>query len=236
MKEDFIPSDSKPPGRRIWILESRTESPACLLVFLDAELYMERVFAVQVVRRLEDEGKIPPVAAVFVSSVDSRARHADYTCDLNYSRFLIDDLLPFMSGRNVKAGPDHVVLIGLSLSGLAAAHTGLIAGPFRAVICQSPSFWWEQERFASSLPRAGRVAAVFWISVGDRETESHVSHAPSGLFQGTGQRDACERTSAALLASGYTVSERVFAGGHDPACWRDDLALALPWATRRSVT
>ena len=123
------------------------------------------------------------------------------------------------------------MLIGLSLSGLAAAHATLTTGRFRAAVCQSPSFWWERERFASSLGAASTGAAAFWVSVGDLETESGVSHPPSGLFQGTSQLDSCKRGSAALEAAGYPVSFRVFQGGHDPMCWREDLALALPWAT-----
>lgn len=231
MDEGFVRSESKSPGRRIWSLGSRVGVPANLLVFLDAELYLERVTASQVVRRLEAEGRIPPVVSVFVSNNGPAARHSDYVCDVGYSRFLANDVLPFVLARYAEVDPERVVLIGLSLSGLAAAHAALTTGRFRAAICQSPSFWWEQERLASTLEGADSRSAAFWISVGDLETESKVSHPPSGLFQGASQRDSCDRGSRALQAAGYTVSYRVFQGGHDPSCWRDDLALALPWAT-----
>jgi enterochelin esterase family protein len=230
MDEDFVWSESKSPGRRIWSAGVRTGVPAALLLFLDAELYLERVSAAQVVRQLEDEGRIPHVVSAFVSSHDRTARHADYVCDLGYSRFLSEEVVPFVGARHPEVNPERVVLIGLSLSGLAAAHAALTTGRFAAAICQSPSFWWDNERLASSLPDAGSTSAAFWVSVGDRETESEVSHPPSGLFQGPSQRDSCERGAAALRAAGYRVSHRVFQGGHDPACWRDDLALALPWA------
>lgn len=230
MDEDFVASRSKPPGRRIWV-DRRTTAPACLLVFLDAELYLERVEAAQVVRQLEDQGDIPPVASVFVSNNGATSRHADYVCDRGYSRFLTEELLPFMFSRDPDIPADHIVLIGLSLSGLAAAHTAITTSRFRAAVCQSPSFWWEQEWFASALPEAGDSPAAFWVSVGDLETASGLSHPPSGIFQGTNQRDACDRGAAALRAAGYVVSHRVFHGGHDPTCWREDLALALPWAT-----
>lgn len=84
MDEDFVASRLKPPGRRIWI-DRRTPAPACLLVFLDAELYLERVEALHVVRQLEDDGDMPPAASVFVSSNGAGARHADYVCDTDYS-------------------------------------------------------------------------------------------------------------------------------------------------------
>jgi iron(III)-enterobactin esterase len=231
MDEEFVRSESRSPGRRIWRLGSSRGVPAGLLLFLDAELYLERVSAAEVVTRLEKEGRIPPVLSVFVSNNGSAARHADYVCDADYARFLVEELLPFVKVRNPEAVSDGVVLVGLSLSGLAAAHAALATDRFKAVVCQSPSFWWDGERFASSLPSAGGRAPAFWVSVGDLETESGISHPPSGLFQGTSQRESCDRGSAALRAAGYMVAHRVFQGGHDPVCWREDLALALPWAT-----
>jgi len=201
MDEDFVRSEFKPPGRRIWNVSPSVDAPAALLVFLDAELYLERVSAAEVVRGLEAQGRIPPVVSVFVSN------------------------------NGPAAASDRVVIIGLSLSGLAAAHAALTTGRFRAAVCQSPSFWLNRERLASSLPNAGTRAAAFWIGVGDLETESGVSHPPSGLLQETSQRDSCGRGVEALRAAGYAVSRRVFHGGHDPACWRDDLTLALSWAT-----
>jgi enterochelin esterase family protein len=192
---------------------------------------LERVSAVQVVSRLEAQCRIPPVASVFVSNNGAAARHADYVCDSAFAEFISGELLPCLFAQHPAVSSDNAVLIGLSLSGLAAAHAALTSGRFRAAVCQSPSFWWERERFASTLPAARTGAAAFWVSVGDLERESGVTHPPSGLFQGTSQLESCERGSAALEAAGYRVSYRVFQGGHDPVCWRDDLALALPWAT-----
>jgi predicted alpha/beta superfamily hydrolase len=101
---------------------------------------------------------------------------------------------------------------------------------FRAAVCQSPSFWWNQERFAMSLPLASGVSPAFWVSVGDLETDCGVSHSPTGLFQAASQRDVCERAAAALRAAGYKLSHPMFHGGHHPECWREDLAAALRWA------
>lgn len=231
MEEEFVRSDSKPPGRRIWTRRSPVGLPSCLLVFLDAELYLERVGAAHVLKQLEDERRIPPVVSVFVSSHGAAARHCDYVCDSAFAHFLSSDLLPHALAQHPTVNADGVVLIGLSLSGLAAAHAALTTSQFRAAVCQSPSLWWAQERLASSLPSPNGIAPAFWVSVGNLETESGVSHPPSALFQGTSQLDSCERGAAALRLGGYAVAYRVFPGGHDPACWRDDLALAIPWST-----
>ena len=227
--EDFVCSRWKSPGRRIWTLRPRL-SPARLLVFLDGELYLDSVMAAQIVRELEDAGRLPPTLSIFVSNSGPASRHADYVCDMDHARFLADELLPSVFAREPDISTDHVGLVGLSLSGLAAAHAALITGRFRVAVCQSPSFWWNQEQLASSLPPASGSPTAFWVSVGDHETEYGVSHPPSGLFQPVGQREACERVAVALQAAGYLVAQRIFRGGHDPECWREDVALALPWA------
>lgn len=229
MEEDFVRSTRKPPGRRTWIQKSLGGPATRLLVFLDGELYLERVSAGEVVRQLQEKRLIPPAMAVFVSNNGAGDRHRDFVCDSAYTDFLSCDLLPQLMAQQA-VGSDDAVLVGLSLSGLAAAHATLTTRGFRVAVCQSPSFWWAGERLASSLPLAAADAPRFWVSVGDRETESGVAHPPSGLLQDASQRDACERGSDALRTAGYRVAYRVFAGGHDPVCWREDLTLALPWA------
>jgi enterochelin esterase-like enzyme len=226
MQEGFVQSTRKLPGRRIWSLLPRYGRAAVQLVFLDAELYIERVGAPQVLHQLEEQGLIPAVAAVFVSNVSAAARHVDYVCDTDYAYFLAHDLLPAIVSTQTIG---RVILIGLSLSGLAAAHAAVTTGLFHVAICQSPSFWWAEERFTSTLSPASKHAPALWISVGDQETTAGVAHPPTGLLQMSSQHDSCERGAAALREAGYTIAYRLFEGGHDPACWRDDLALALPW-------
>jgi hypothetical protein len=51
-------------------------------------------------------------------------------------------------------------------------------------------------------------------------------------LQKSSQLRACELACHALRAAKHNVSFRVFNGGHDPALWKEDLALALGWATQ----
>ena len=232
MIDTFVPSVAKAPGRATWIRSSDGEGAKPLLVFLDGELYRDRVDAVQVLDALETQDLIPPVISVFVSHVNAAARHDDYVCDAAYARFLADELVPEVADRHT-VDASRIALIGLSLSGLAAAYTALTARCFRAAICQSPSFWWQREHFAASLSPAVAKSPVLWVSVGDAETSFGVEHPPTGLFQGTSQIDSCHRGVDALRSAGYTTEYHVFSGGHDPACWREDLRRALPWAMSR---
>jgi enterochelin esterase family protein len=136
--------------------------------------------------------------------------------------------------RDAGVGVTEIVIAGLSLSGLAAAYAATrYPTVFRAAVCQSPSFWWEQGRFAEELPAATPAGPEFWISVGSRETEAGMSHPPSGLRQELTQVAGCVSAAAAMRTKGYSVSYREYDGVHDPDCWREDLSLALLWVWRR---
>jgi iron(III)-enterobactin esterase len=218
--------------RSAWWLAPPTGRPTAAILFLDAELYLERVGAAALVRRLQERRGIPPAVAVFLSHGGAAARHEDFVCRPEYARFIARDLVG--SVREEHPGVTEVVIAGLSLSGLAAAYAATRhPAVFRAVVCQSPSFWWKRGRFAEELPAATPAGPEFWISVGSRETEAGVSHPPSGLRQELTQVAGCVSASAALRAKGYSVSYREYDGDHHPDCWRDDLSLALPWAWRR---
>jgi enterochelin esterase-like enzyme len=218
--------------RKVWSLAPPAGRPTAAILFLDAELSLERVGAAAVVGRLQERRAIPTAAAVFLSHGGAAARHEDFVCRPEYARFVACDLAG--SVREEHPGVTEMVIAGLSLSGLAAAYAATRhPAVFRAAVCQSPSFWWERGRLAQELPPAAPTGPEFWISVGSRETEARLSHPPSGLRQELTQIAGCVSAAAALRAKGYGVSDREYDGGHDPECWRDDLSLALAWALRR---
>ena len=218
--------------RTVWSLAPPAGRPAVAILFLDAELYLERVGAAALVRRLQERRVIPPAVALFLSDGGAAARHEDFVCRPEYARFVAGDLVG--SVREEHPGVTEIVIAGLSLSGLAAAYAATRhPAVFRAAVCQSPSFWWERGRFADDLPAAAPAGPEFWISVGSRETEAGLSHPPSGLRQELTQIAGCVSAVAALRAKGYGVSYREYDGGHDPECWRDNLSGALPWVLRR---
>jgi enterochelin esterase-like enzyme len=218
--------------RKVWSLVPPAGRATAAILFLDAELYLEKVGAAAVVRGLQERRAIPPAVAVFLSHGGVAARHEDFVCDPEYARFLARDLVG--SVREEHPSVTEIVLAGLSLSGLAAGYVATRhPAVFRAAVCQSPSFWWDGGRFAEELPAAAQAGPEFWICVGSRETGAGVSHPPSGLRQGVTQVAGCVVAVAALRARGYSVNYREYDGGHDPECWRDDLSLALPWPWRR---
>ncbi len=160
--------------RTVWSLGPPAGRPTAAVLFLDAELYLERVGAAAVVPRLLERRAIPPAVAVFLSAGGAAARHEDFVCRPEYARFVARDLVG--SVREEHPGVTEIVIAGLSLSGLAAAYAATRhPAVFRAAVCQSPSFWWERRRFAEELPAATPAAPEFWISVGSRDTKAGLS-------------------------------------------------------------
>jgi enterochelin esterase-like enzyme len=232
LTERTLRSQSGMFERTVWSLAPPAARPTAAVLFLDAELYLERVGAAPVVRRLQERQAIPAAVAVFLSGGGAAARHDDFVCRPEYARFVAGDLVE--SVREEHPSLTEIVIAGLSLSGLAAAYAATRhPAVFRAAVCQSPSFWWERGRFAEELAAAPQAGPEFWICVGSRETDVGLSHPPSGLRQGLTQIAGCVSAAAALRAKGYRLSYREYDGGHDPKCWRDDLSLALPWVLRR---
>lgn len=198
------------------------------LLFLDAEIYLREMRTVALLQDLERRRVIPPSRAVFVSHHDERMR--DFVCRPEYSRFLVDELLPWLRRRGA---PSPVVLVGLSLSGLAAVRASFSGWDTLAgVVSQSGSFWWNDETVRASLPAARPTPTAHWVSVGSLETEGDVDYSEFGMYQKASQLEACRNLATSLALHGHPTQFRVFEGGHDSRCWRDDLTHALPWMAR----
>ncbi len=189
---------------------------------------MDRVKAPGIVHDLQTTRRLPPIHAVYLSYLDTAARHIDFTCNDTYSSFLATDLCRWI--ELTMGTYKKIFLCGLSLSGLAAAFTLLRHSTvFSGALCQSPSAWWSDEWLVKSLMVNGAPGSRFWISVGDREVQEGVTHPPTGLFQKTSQIGSVRRLAEKLSGCNAPVRYNEFPGGHDPACWAAELPQALPW-------
>lgn len=214
--------------RTLWVQPARSGVAADCLIFLDGELYRDRVGAMEIVERLQSNDEVPSINSVYLSNAGAAARHVDFTCNEAFSVFLARDLKGWIDER---VGPhQRYILCGLSLSGLAAAYTmRQHPSAFYAALCQSPSAWWHGEWLAASWPSSVSRQGRFWVSVGDQERQHGVVHSPTGLFQNVSQLDSCRRLVQTLSERGHEVHYSEYAGGHDPKCWGDELPNALKW-------
>lgn len=225
--EHSITSGILAEPRRVWVHHDGGSTRDCVL-WMDGEIYSGRVKAPDLVDAAILSGNLPAITCVYLPNDSQIGRHAAYTCDESFASFLALEM-PRWIEREV--GPfERLFLCGLSLSGLQALFTTLrFPGIFAGVLAQSPSAWWNEDWLASSLSSFGTSGQRFWISVGTRELQEDLRHPPTSLHQKTSQLTSVRWLSEAMSGAGHDVNLHEFDGGHDPACWGDELTEALRW-------
>lgn len=217
--------------RTIWIREPADPRTARhLTLFLDGELYRDRVDARSVIDELKD--RIADSWFVFISVANVEARWLECPCYPPFSKFIVEELLPWLERRYAsRVTIRQKTLIGLSYTGLAAAFVAKeFPGVFQKVISQSGSFWsndcWLVEQF-ERVP--DRVPTDFYLDVGTREIHENVQHR-EGVLQVVSQIEGVRRFRDVLLRRGHSVKYLEFEGGHEFAAWKRSLPEALRWA------
>jgi enterochelin esterase family protein len=202
--------------------------PRRLAIFLDGEFYLERMQTPALLEQLETAGQIPPLAAVYVSHHDGASRQRDFVCRAEYTRFLVEELIPWVQRASASELASSHLLVGLSLSGLAALFAAVdYPQVFSHVLAQSPSTWWNDEWFVRRCRESRAPLGRVWLSVGDLETDENVTHPPTPLIQVVSQLDSCQRLAAVLAARCTKFAFNTFHGGHSMECWREELPEAL---------
>jgi len=217
--------------RAVWVREPERNATN-LTVFLDAELYRDRIGATAIIDALDSRGDIDSSLFVFVSMESAASRWVECPCYPPFARFIEEELFPWLEGAYPRAREaGERVITGLSYTGLAAAYVSMMnPSRFTKVIAQSGSFWsndcWIIEYFEELDPKP---KAEFYLDVGLQETEVNVLHKED-VFQATSQIEGVKRFRDALLRHGYHPRYVEYDGGHDFTAWRLTLPDALRWA------
>ncbi len=222
--EDFTISDpAMGYTHPIHLLRGPADQPQRLCLFLDGELYLQKMKVLPVLNDLLDRQALPPVTFAFLDYLTMEAREQEYTCNDQFGRFMVKKVLPWLQQEIPGLQPGHHLIGGLSLSGLASAWLALqYSAHFRYCLSQSGSFWWGDERFTKIASHHKPITNRFWLSVGDQETEIE---NPLEVSQVVGVKNA----HRALEALGATVHYNEYHGGHDLKYWREELEQALSW-------
>lgn len=224
--EHVISSDLLVAPRKARIHHAEKAS-ACLL-FLDGELFTDRVKAPDVIASAQESGSLPPLACVYLSNLSAADRHEVYTCNERFAAFVALEMPRWIERELGRF--ERLFLCGLSLSALQSIFTALKhPGNFAGVLAQSPSAWWQGEWLASSLDTLPSSRIRFWLSVGTREVEENASHPPTPLIQKTSQLASVRRLAKRMTEAGHDIHQNEYDGGHDPACWGAELPQALEW-------
>ena len=222
--EEHILSDSTTGySRNVRLLRGPADQPQRLCLFLDGELYLQKMKVVPVLNALLNRGTLPPVTFAFIDHLNMKGREQDYTCNDQFGHFIGEKVIPWLHQQIRGLRPGDHLIGGLSLSGLASAWLALqYPGHFRYCLSQSGSFWWNAQHFARMAPQRAPIKTRFWLSVGDQETE--VDEPPE-----VSQIEGVKNTCPVLKSMGATVYYNEYHGGHDLKYWRAELDQALPW-------
>jgi enterochelin esterase family protein len=214
--------------RQAWIHASASGEAKDCLLFLDGELYTERVKASERIRVAQAAGTLPALDCVYLSSVNATNRQMENICNESFASFLSVDVPRWI--ERTMGRYQRLFLCGLSLSALQAVFTALrFPSVFAGVLSQSPSAWWRDEWLVGSMTSAGAKASRFWLSVGTSEVQENVFHPPTPLIQKTSQLASVRRLAKRMTEAGHEVHCHEYDGGHDPACWNAELPQALAW-------
>jgi enterochelin esterase family protein len=230
LEEHVLTSSSGDYTRQLWILDMPNAAPHKFGIFLDGEIYLQRMDAQTILTDLQATGAIPAITCVFVSHVDAHARHHDLVCNPSYASFIAEDLVNWLRDRNPSTPSQGHLIAGPSLGGLTAAHLALsYPQTFPFCLSHSGSFWWQDEWLKDHVDQFPASHGNFWISVGDKEVQTGIAHPPTGLYQETAQLPACERFAEALRQRGHRTHFSLHEGSHAAEPWKEELAPALTW-------
>jgi enterochelin esterase family protein len=206
------------PGtrRRYWIYvpaQYAPSEPASLMVFQDAEWYMDLSFEVRaptVLDNLIHRGEMPVTIVVFVEASDNR--NAEYDAfDDAYATFLVDEIVPAVRGEySISDDPAHWAVAGGSSGGNCAFTVAwLRPDRFRRVFCSSGSF--VQMPGGNPYPQLIRESPPkplrIWLHAATRDLNWNEA-AHNWL-------SANLEVAAALAETGYDFRLIVGDGGHD---------------------
>ncbi len=233
----MITDDVTGYSRLLRLQRGPTDEAHRLCLLLDGEHYWRDMDAVPLLNELLSSGKLQPMTLALVGHVSGAARHVDYTCNGQYSRFIGEAVMPWLQNEVAGLQQGGHMICGLSLSGLMAVYQTLqYPKHFGYCLSQSGSHWWKHEWFAEMARQLAPISARFWLSVGGQETETDVRHPPTDLLQEISQIAGVKKAAQTLEAIGGTVYFNQFHGGHSTKCWREELGDALLWLVKEGGT
>jgi len=195
-----------------WIyIPWKARKPIPELYVTDGQVYLGSGNMRDVLDEEIDNGRIAPIAAIFVDSrdpdyPDESRRNKEFMCKADYAKFYLTELMPEISKRWTGGDPStHRGIMGVSFGGINAACFGmLMPGAFQVLIMQSPASDKHLDVINDIyMEREKNPSAIFLSHGGPQDNEA-----------------AARRFVATLKEKEYPVRHISTDGGHDWDNWR----------------
>lgn len=194
------------------------EQPA-LLVLLDGQIYLHTYQMAKFFDRWINKGDFPPMHIVFVDSVSADRRGKELPPNALFPQLLVDELMPKLAEKGIRAKAEHTIIAGSSFGGLGATWNALQHPEvFGNVLSMSGSYWW-----------APKGEDPEWLI---REIETMPAQPirfflEAGLFEQRGSWGGIIQNHYQLLEvlkhKGYSVDAIELPSGHDYVSWCETL-------------
>jgi enterochelin esterase-like enzyme len=224
--EECLESKALGMRRRYDLYVPSGKRPKGIVVFFDGEAFASGWPELEMgsfmptpslLDRLIDDGRLPPMLAVFVRA--GNTRNMDLVLNPRFAEFITDELLPKVARNDhILIQPERVIVAGASLGGLCAAYIALQRpDAIGNVLSLSGSFWvdrpakeydfrqFREGAVQKSLLASGRLPVKFFLE--------------NGIYEGANIVLTNRQLRDILVAKGYDVSYREYAGNHDFTHW-----------------
>jgi enterochelin esterase-like enzyme len=198
-----------------------------LLVVHDGGDYLRYAAAATVLDNLIGRGEMPPTVAAFIHPGERLAEYAD---DPRHAAHLSAELVPALEASYpLAATPAGRCLMGASFGAVASLSAAWRSpDQFGRLLFQSGSF-------AGAGQGCRRRPEPLWLPVRQfvQAFLAEPVRVAERVFVSCGRYESliCENRGMVPVLEGTEASVRFFESmdGHNWACWRDSLGLALPW-------
>lgn len=197
-------------------------------IFFDGQQYAQLLNVPKALDILVQQGKLPPIQAVFVSPSSAQDRPKELTPNAEFTEFFNQELLPWLDHHLPhQRDPEKTVLLGSSLGGLSSAYLAL-KNPqaISHIVALSGSFWWQQKpadqpNGMSQLIRAqSNQPRQHWYISANQYESSRNNNELSIL-------ETSPIVAQDLKQKGHDVTYKGYVGGHSYAIWQMILQDAL---------
>jgi enterochelin esterase family protein len=193
-----------------------------VLYIHDGTQYLRRTQITAICDHLMYKGRIAKIIMVFVDPVD---RQKEYAGDAGYTRFVLEELLPFVR-KNYHASelPSENAVMGASMGGHISLHLCFTHPEvFGMMASQSGAFAFINKDILDNLQNAERKTIRIYMDIGLYDLVGE----DGSLLQDN------RNVEKILQAKRYDYFYQEFSGGHSWTSWRDQLVNVLEFLFKK---